>query len=864
MYNPKGNRDDAARSPPHSPFLVRYNCSWAKKLKKRLMLLQRARRAGPRGVRGALIIALWCYVTPSAPQMVGDGYTGYDGFWIYEEEKPTVHGGIGTEDVVARLDDSVSPCRYDGRICTTSKFVLSEPGEFVHNTGRSYCTARTSVADCSARMRARGFAQRLDELRPTPYELYPEVDGHTTTTFVSGTNFHGELGLGVRVAVHRPTIQTYFKLGDGRYEQVLGAGRGFKNVSMINFGFGHGFALDTQGVFYAWGSNKFGQLGIQNRAHRDGHRYISLWPQPLPFFRPFRVPMCEGGISDLRFCDGPDDIFTCFPRYTSSCRQGANQVARRRNAFAASKQPSEAAHSAAITDFFPEGCFNYEEFLDEDVSKNGFNASVGGNGQAPCSASPEGAGGKLYTWGYNIKGQLGLGTSTTFEQLPREVAVPGGDPEDRWYSVGLGGQHTVASTIRGKVYTWGLNDEGQLGVDVNYMAQRCTGPVARGECCNGFCNKPQLIRGACNSAADCLEGVKIIHVAAGLSFTVLLDVQGGVWAFGSNAFGQLCQGRRVREFEGEGSRPIANLHVSTANWASTYPARAQLPGDVRIADVVAGYYHVLAVTTDGYLFAWGRNDRGQLGRGHTEHDSCHLEIRTELPAPLDMECGKSRVNGSALVPRLALCNIIPGNTTTASAGEFHSGAITRANYTWRDPQLGVTRSKHAKPFKYPGNVLDFPLPMSYEPAKMRLDCDGPYNEDCKEQGMLHRWPNRLAHVYMFGDNRFGQLGLPETDALHTTPQLLREFLVYDWGGIALGARQSFWTSRVNTCSGNCNGHGICNHDTGRCTCEEPWTYELDCLTAWCPNNCSGNGACFPRLDVGDTVRKQGRSYNTPK
>lgn len=168
------------------------------------------------------------------------------------------------------------------------------------------------------------------------------------------------------------------------------------------------------------------------------------------------------------------------------------------------------------------------------------------------------------------------------------------DPTDRWYAVALGGQHTVASTISGKVYTWGLNDEGQLGFDANYMAQRCTGPVAIGECCDGFCNRPQLLKGACNSPSDCLVGRKIVHVTAGLAFTILLDVEGSVWAFGSNSFGQLCQGRRVREFVGAGSRPVANFHVSTADWTSSHPARAHLPQDVRIADVTAGHYHVLA------------------------------------------------------------------------------------------------------------------------------------------------------------------------------------------------------------------------------------------------------------------------------
>ena len=173
----------------------------------------------------------------------------------------------------------MSPCKFDGRICTTSKAVLSNPGEFVHNTGRTYCTERVTVPSCDARMRARGFGQLLDELRPKPYELYPQVDGHTTSTFVSGVNFNGELGLGLRRAVHEPTIQTYFKIGDGLFAQEMGSGRGFKNVSIINFGFSHGFALDTQGVLYAWGSNSFGQLGIRNRANRDGHRFHQVRTQ---------------------------------------------------------------------------------------------------------------------------------------------------------------------------------------------------------------------------------------------------------------------------------------------------------------------------------------------------------------------------------------------------------------------------------------------------------------------------------------------------------------------------------------------------------------------------------------------------------
>ena len=375
----------------------------------------------------------------------GRAYKGYDGYWLFDEEEATVHGGLGDADVVSKLYDKVSPCRYDGRICTRSKRVLSNPGEFVHDTGRQYCVKRTTVEDCDVRMRARGFAQRLDQYRPKPLELYPAVDGHTTTTFVAGTNFHGELGLGVRIAIQRPTIQTYFKLGDGLYEQAMGAGRGFKNLSLVSMGFAHSLGMDEQGVFYAWGANDFGQLGITSRRYPTGHRYTMLWPQPLPFFRPWRVKLCEGGLNNLRFCESTMLVpsFEFVPPTgqcalanqpgSSECVRGFNQVSRRRNAFGTSKQPGRAAHSAAITDLYklgadggPEACFNYRDFLDESATLDG-------------TAGCEG-GGKLYTWGYNIKGQLGHGSTAVYVQQPVAVLNPKGHA---WYHVALGGHRSA-------------------------------------------------------------------------------------------------------------------------------------------------------------------------------------------------------------------------------------------------------------------------------------------------------------------------------------------------------------------------------------------------------------------------------------
>jgi hypothetical protein len=158
------------------------------------------------------------------------------------------------------------------------------------------------------------------------------------------------------------------------------------------------------------------------------------------------LPICEGGINDLLLCKAPS---ACFAKEgsDSSCSLGSNQVARRRNAFGASKLQSEVGHSGVVTDFYPEGCFSFYEFLDEDVTLDGYTrqnriSHVGGVDRKVWEeilARPSrSAGGKLFTWGYNLKGQLGLGSRSTYEQLPHEVSVPGA-LSDRWYSVGLGG-----------------------------------------------------------------------------------------------------------------------------------------------------------------------------------------------------------------------------------------------------------------------------------------------------------------------------------------------------------------------------------------------------------------------------------------
>ena len=75
-----------------------------------------------------------------------------------------------------------------------------------------------------------------------------------------------------------------------------------------------------------------------------------------------------------------------------------------------------------------------------------------------------------------------------------------------------------------------------------------------------------------------------------------------LWAWGYNSDGAI----------GDGTFYDKNLPVQIGtgtNWAS----------------VSVGYYHTVAVKTDGTLLAWGNNDSGQLGEGTNENNSIPVQ-----------------------------------------------------------------------------------------------------------------------------------------------------------------------------------------------------------------------------------------------
>jgi len=84
-----------------------------------------------------------------------------------------------------------------------------------------------------------------------------------------------------------------------------------------------------------------------------------------------------------------------------------------------------------------------------------------------------------------------------------------------------------------------------------------------------------------------------VAVAAGLGHSLGLKSDGSLWAWGDNRAGQLANGK-------------------TGGWVKD-PARVGTESDW--AGATAGQFCSLAIRSDGSLWAWGKNDKGQLGDG---------------------------------------------------------------------------------------------------------------------------------------------------------------------------------------------------------------------------------------------------------
>ena len=109
-------------------------------------------------------------------------------------------------------------------------------------------------------------------------------------------------------------------------------------------------------------------------------------------------------------------------------------------------------------------------------------------------------------------------------------------------------------------------------------------------------------------------------IAAGLWHTLCVTVDGHIYAFGGNQFGQLGTGSDQPETlpkQLEASR-FENKHSSM---------------------VSCGARHSALLTEDGHLFTWGWNKYGQLGLGDSTDRNVPCQVLIAGCRPRNVACG---------------------------------------------------------------------------------------------------------------------------------------------------------------------------------------------------------------------------------
>lgn len=253
---------------------------------------------------------------------------------------------------------------------------------------------------------------------------------------------------------------------------VLSGSGALFNLTEIDAGTGHSVAVKADGSVWSWGRGMQGQLGNGSFLNRDLPVQVQTTARDNPALGAI-VAIAAGGRHNLAL-DEVGAVWAWGRNVSGQLGDGGSA-----NRAAASKVRLDSSTKVAGADAIAAGA-NHSLLLEAGV---------------------------VYAWGDNSHQQAtgsapSLAYATAVSGLSGVVAIE------------AGANHSLAVTADGTLYAWGLNDEGQCG---------SSSPTVAG---------PAPVPGATNVAA----------VAAGASHTLVLENDGSLWAMGLNEHGQLGTG----------------------------------------------------------------------------------------------------------------------------------------------------------------------------------------------------------------------------------------------------------------------------------------------------------------------------------
>ena len=307
----------------------------------------------------------------------------------------------------------------------------------------------------------------------------------------------------------------------------------------------------------------------------------------------------------------------------------------------------------------------------------------------------------LWAWGGNASGQLGNGTTASSSAPVRVATLPVGAVVQ---AVAAGQNFGLAlvtvGTDAGRIYAWGDNSLGELGLGTNQSAgvpaqvptgtRRFVKIAATSETALAIATDGTLWAWGLNGDGECGQGsltnfsfASPVQIGAATTWTAVtggtihvLALQGTkLFAWGSNGFGQVGNNTFA-------SPVLAPVPIATAQtWAS----------------IGAGEFHSLAINSAGTLFGWGENQFGQIDLPVTQtsqNEFRHAADDRGSLAPWSIAKGGQRIHGR------------PHRLRQRARGRRRLGgrAGQRASHRGREHQFHAGVRRGAGEWRHPGGA----------------------------------------------------------------------------------------------------------------------------------------------------------------
>ena len=236
--------------------------------------------------------------------------------------------------------------------------------------------------------------------------------------------------------------------------------------------------------------------------------------------------------------------------------------------------------------------------------------------------------GTLWSWGYNLTGQLGQNNRTAYSS---PIQIPGTTWDTPW---GSGEMAKYCVKTDGSMWAWGYNQHGALGLNTAHQE-------------SGSRSSPTQVPGTSWSTGRDKN-------AGGSYFCLSVKTDGTLWVWGNNGDGQLGRNNRQSKSSptqipgsdttwnkvGAGRQTGFGIKTDGTLWGfgtnshgvlgdnsptSARSSAVQIPGTTW-SSIDSGYRHTGAIKTDGTLWMWGEGTNGALAQNNQTHYSSPRQV----------------------------------------------------------------------------------------------------------------------------------------------------------------------------------------------------------------------------------------------